>query len=254
MVATSIAGTASTPWWFQSPRRPSLFLEQRAGLELAELFMSPVYYGIGVPHGNGAPVLLLPGFLGSDGYLSIMSSWLRRIGYHPHASGFTLVAGSPYDMIARVTERAEQAFAAARRPLTVVGHSLGGMLACVLARQRPDLVSQVVTMGSPLCEEPRSASHPLVAALADVLVRDGRTPRTAVAAARELERRLFSGPMPEHVRLTCIYTREDAVVDWRACIDGDPRTTAYEVRGTHVGLAWNAQVYHHVGRVLPLAA
>jgi len=252
MVANAVAGPGPSPWWFQSPRRPSLFLEQRAGVELAELFMNPVYYGIGVPHGAGTPVLLLPGFLGSDGYLSIMSSWLRRTGYRPYSSGFTIVAGSPFDMIARVLRRAEQIAAESRRPVTVIGHSLGGMLACVLARLRPDLVTHVITMGSPLCEDPRTASHPLVAALADLLVREGRAPRNAVVTAREFERQLFTGPMPENVRLTCIFTREDAVVDWRACTDGDPRTTAHEVRGTHVGLAWNAQVYGHVGRALPL--
>ena len=39
-------------------RRPPLWLEQRAAFELAELIASPVYYGIGVPRGDGTPVLL----------------------------------------------------------------------------------------------------------------------------------------------------------------------------------------------------
>jgi hypothetical protein len=44
------------------------------------------------------------------------------------------------------------------------------------------------------------------------------------------------------------------VVHWRDCIALDPRTTACEVRGTHVGLAWNAQVYSRLGRCLPETA
>lgn len=61
-----------------------------------------------------------------------------------------------------------------------------------------------------------------------------------------VERELFSGPFPSGIDLTCIYTREDAVVDWRACIADDPCATAYEVRGTHSGLAWNVQVYRRL--------
>jgi hypothetical protein len=71
-----------------------------------------------------------------------------------------------------------------------------------------------------------------------------------LAAERALERRLFSGALPEEVRLDCIYTREDAVVDWRACIDPDPRARAHEVSGTHCGLAWSVQVYRLVARLL----
>src|SRR5581483_2267656 len=90
------------PWLrFTCYGRPSLLLEQRAGLELAELFSSPVYYGAGVPRGVGAPVLLIPGFMGSDSYLTILDGWLRRIGHRPHLSGLYLNAGRPFDLIAR---------------------------------------------------------------------------------------------------------------------------------------------------------
>src|SRR5690242_19810348 len=75
------------PWLqYLASGRPSLLLEQRAGLELAELYCSPVYHGAGVPWRNGAPVLLIPGFLGSDSYLTVLRGWLRRVGYEPHLS------------------------------------------------------------------------------------------------------------------------------------------------------------------------
>jgi triacylglycerol lipase len=232
--------------------RPSLWLEQRALFELAELFVSPVYYGAGVPRGDGSPVLLLPGFLGSDGYLSVMSAWLRRVGYRPHASGLTVVVGSPLELFGRVLRRADALVAAADRRLTVIGHSLGGVLGRVLARLRPDLVRHVVALGAPLGRQGRAAAHPLVRGLAHLLVREGVLP-DALARERQLERELTSGALPAGVRLTSIYSREDAVVDWRACIDADPRAAAVEVRGTHIGLAWNAEVYRHIGHVLPAA-
>ena len=56
-------------------------------LDWLALHASPVYYGFGVPHGHGEPVVLVPGFLGSDRYLTEMHLWLRRIGYRPYFSG-----------------------------------------------------------------------------------------------------------------------------------------------------------------------
>ena len=57
-------------------------------------------------------------------------------------------------------------------------------------------------------------------------------------------------PLPAEVRLSCLYSCDDAVVHWRSCQDPDPRTTLCEVRGSHTDLAWNAAVYRHLGRLL----
>ena len=235
-------------WSGRRPRVP-LLLEQRAGLELAQLLGHPVYYGVGVPRGDDSPVLVIPGFLGSDDYLRVLRGWLRRAGYHPHRSGIRFCAGSPFHLVRRVITRTEELAEEYGQPVTVIGHSLGGVLGCALARQRPDLVGHVITLGSPLCPDPRAASHAAVAALADVLVRETLT-HADLVSERTRERSLFTGPLPDAVRLTCIYTREDAVVSWDACFDQDPRTAAYEVPGTHSGLAWNAQVYWLLGQLL----
>ena len=65
-------GPANVPLW-----REALF-----GVDWLSLRLSPVYYGVGVPHGDGSPVIVIPGFLGSDTYLFEMYYWLRRIGYN----------------------------------------------------------------------------------------------------------------------------------------------------------------------------
>jgi pimeloyl-ACP methyl ester carboxylesterase len=223
--------------------RPPLWLEQYAAFELAELIASPVYYGIGVPRGDGSPVLLSPGFLGSDDYLVVLHGWLRRIGYRPYSSGLVCI-GPIETLAARLIRRAERVAEATNRPLILIGHSLGGMLSCGVALRRPDLVSQVVTLGSARTASARGDADPLVRALAEILL-PSRTP-----AARALEQELFGAPLPETVRLDCIYSRDDGVVDWRACIDADPRTTTHEVRGSHTGLAWNARVYRLLARLL----
>src|SRR5439155_1047919 len=60
---------------------PPLWREGRAPAELAALVRDPVHAGRGVPHGDGAPVLLVPGYLAGDGSMAVMARWLRRIGY-----------------------------------------------------------------------------------------------------------------------------------------------------------------------------
>lgn len=222
--------------------RPSLALEQRAGVELAELMASAVYYGLGVPRGDGRTVLLVPGFMGSDSYLSILSGWLRRVGYRPAQSGITVNAGSLSRLLRQVERRCEE-LTARDGKLTLIGHSLGGIFARVTAVTRPDLIDEVITLGSPLVGDPRRSAHPLVRALGNILILDNPH-QEAEALAR------LAAPLPDGVRLTSIYSREDAIVDYHACLDQDARAECHEVRGTHVGLAWNASVYRLLGRRL----
>jgi pimeloyl-ACP methyl ester carboxylesterase len=221
-------------------------MEQRAALELVELIASPVYYGIGLPRGDGAPVLLLSGFMGSDDLLIILHGWLRRMGYRPYRLGIPFLAGPYRDLLARVCRRVEAVAEEAGRPLTLIGQSMGGSLSCAAARQCPELVEHVITLGSPLCADPRRFAHPLMVLLGELLNTGGSPAEEAMLQGADL---------PENVALTCIYTREDAVLHWPACIPDNPRAAVHEVRGTHSGLAWNAAAYRLLARALvkPLA-
>ena len=229
--------------------RPPLWREQSATLELWELLASPIYYGVGVPRGDGSPVLVVPGFLGSDDYLLVLRGWLRRVGYRPYPSG--LVCVSPIEQLfARLLRRAEAVAATTQRPLVLLGHSLGGILSREVARRRPDLIEHVITLGSRRMLDPNDpdaaeADDPQVSALAEQLLGAGMPVRERLAKYD-----LLGGLLPATVRHSCLYSRDDAVVHWRVCRDTDPRTTLCEVRGSHGGLAWNVQVYRHLGRVL----
>src|SRR5690348_5032573 len=55
--------------------------------EFGLLFADPVYWGLGVAHGDRPSVLVLPGFLARDGYLQTLRRWLSRVGYMPVRSG-----------------------------------------------------------------------------------------------------------------------------------------------------------------------
>ena len=109
-----------------------------------------------------------------------------------------------------------------------MGHSLGGMLARGVAVRRPDLVSGIVTMGSPMLAP--GAHHLLLSGGVDVLVRlsragvPGLMSEDCVAGA--CARQSFEesrAPMPAGVGFTAIYCQRDGIVDWRACVDPEAR-------------------------------
>jgi hypothetical protein len=60
-----------------------IWLELLAGIEMLYLRVSPVYWGFGVPPGDGSAVVVVPGFMLTDLYLTEFRVWLRRVGCRP---------------------------------------------------------------------------------------------------------------------------------------------------------------------------
>jgi pimeloyl-ACP methyl ester carboxylesterase len=222
------------------------------------LRMSAVYRGVGIPKGDGTGVVVIPGFMGSDQYLGDMYAWLRRIGYHPYLSGIGRNAECPEILTLRLRDTIERAQAETGRRVHLIGHSLGGVLARGAGARWPRSVASVTTMASPF----RGVRvHPFVLQTA-YLVR-GRIIQQQAAAETEAAN-CYSGyctceflgslrkDFPKSVSTLAIYTKSDGVVDWRCCINGDDRDV--QVRGTHVGLAFNPQVYREIATFLPQAS
>src|SRR5664280_1595056 len=124
----------------------TIWKEALFGAEVLLLHGSPAYYGLGVPHGDGSGVVLVPGFLGTDSYLKQLHSWLARIGYRPYFSGIGLNAECPNLLIQhRLNENIEKALLETERKIHLIGHSLGGVIARSVANQRPDDIASVIT-------------------------------------------------------------------------------------------------------------
>lgn len=69
------------------PCEAPILCESYSLLEFAAPRLSPVYYGLGVPAGDRAAVVLIPGFLSMDLILFELHAWLGRVGYRPYFSG-----------------------------------------------------------------------------------------------------------------------------------------------------------------------
>ena len=233
--------------------RIPIWREGRVALERSVLLRDEVIKGNGIPHGDGAPVLLVAGFLAGDLSLSLMARWLKLIGYRPCRAGIVANIDCT-DRVLRRLEHQLEGFAERHgRTVTVIGHSRGGTMARVLAVRRPDLVECVVSLGSPMTDE--LAVHPLVRAQVETVALLGSlgvpglfSHGCSTGGCCQSAREQAAGPFPEGVGFTSVYSRSDGVVDWRACLDSAARHV--EVASSHIGMAVNAEVYRVVADTL----
>jgi triacylglycerol lipase len=212
--------------------------------------VSPVYWGCGIARGEGEPVIVVPGLLGTDWYLFEIYRWLRRIGYRSFFSQIGQNADCP-DFISQVLlETVSRIFQETGQKVMIVGHSLGGMQARGLALDHPEMISGVISMGSPIRETARV--HPFVVET---------TRRLSERAWGHLRQTCFSShcscnfaknmltPSKFEVEHFSIYSRTDGVVDWRSCLE-EEETRNFEVESTHIGMAFHPHVYQVIAACL----
>ncbi len=225
---------------------PILF-ESLVGVDWTLLHISPVYFGWGVPKGDGSATVVVPGFLGSDIYLYELHLWLSRIGYKSYLSNIGWNADCLNTLTEKLIETIKKASDETGKKVNLIGHSLGGVLSRSATVQHPELVESVITLGSPF----RGVrSHPRVLEMSNrIRARIFKNPQKlndypncftghcSCIAVQSLQ----SG-LPKQVKQTAIYTKTDGVVHWKNCLS---RTSSnnFEVTGTHIGLVYNYHVY-----------
>jgi pimeloyl-ACP methyl ester carboxylesterase len=182
------------------------------------------------PRGRGERVLVWPGFGAGNASTTTLRAYLRYLGYRVEGWSQGTNSGDVLSLLDLLKEDLER-----RRdlePVTLVGWSLGGYLAREVARDCPNRVQQVVTLGSPVVGGPKYT------AAAGAFERFG----TSVDEIERLVDARYDVPLETPV--TAIYSRSDGVVSWQACIDErSPNVEHVEVRASHVGLGFSPQVY-----------
>ncbi len=191
------------------------------------------------------PVVLIPGFMAGDGTLGLMSRHLRGLGYRTYRSMMHANVGCTQEASEALEQRIETIALKRGRKVTIVGHSLGGLMARGLAARRPDLVDGIVTLGSPILAP--GAAHPLLlldlkvlnqlqrAGIGKVMGEDCTSGECARLSWEQAQVRLR-----REVSFTSVYSRRDGIIDWRSCLD--PQAKAVEVTTSHLGMAFDPAV------------
>ena len=205
-----------------------LLAEARAIFEFnASVLLSPLL--LRAPRGDGHPVLTLPGFLASDLSMAPMRHYLGELGYATEAWRMGRNVGGIGRVRGVLLDRLAEIHAAAGRKVSIVGWSLGGVYARDLALQAPELIRDVVTLGSPFAGDVRATN---ATRLYEAISGD-------MAEAHPELRAAISGDLP--VPATSIYSRADGVVNWHTCCLR-PSDTAENIEiylASHVGLGVN---------------
>ena len=198
---------------------------------------------------SAEPVLLIPGFMAGDYTLAPLNAMLRGAGYRTYRSHIQVNMGCTREAADRMERRIEAIATRRERKVSIVGHSLGGMLARGLAARRPDLINGIVSMGSPIMAP--GAVHEVLQKDAELLTRltragvGGLMSEDCIAGA--CARASFDethAPLDPAMGFTAIYSQRDGIVDWKACID--PAAIAVEVTASHVGMAVDPLVFDQV--------
>ncbi|MDR7253234.1 pimeloyl-ACP methyl ester carboxylesterase [Nocardioides sp. BE266] len=184
------------------------------------------------PKGDGHLVVDIPGWRAPELSGAPLRAYLRRLGYDARGWGLGTNTGDPRRDVERLSTRVNELVDATGSPASLVGWSLGGVIAREVARRHPDAVRRVVTYGTPVS----GPAHTTVA----------RFFGSGSDDVEEVTRRL-DAQSPIRVPLTVMYSRRDGIVSWQGCLDhASPDVEHVEVASRHLGMGVDPDVWEVV--------
>lgn len=180
---------------------------------------------------DGPPVLVIPGFLATDRTTMALRKALARAGYRVHGWGLGWNLGVRADTVDKLEDCIGRM--GAKEPVLLVGWSLGGLFARELARQCPDKMRAVVTLGSPFSGDSHQNNiWPLYELIAGHKVDEPPIPRV-----------LDKPPVPS----LALWSRKDGIVAPRAAygLDGE-RDEAVEMHCAHMAFGVSRKTANQV--------
>jgi PGAP1-like protein len=179
-----------------------------------------------LPRGDGHPVLVIPGLLSSDGLIRGFRQALTILGYRAEGWGAGFNIGPTPAAWDTVNERLLGIAGSSGRRVSIVGHSLGGVMARVLATAYPELVRQVITVCSPVRLPTATRLRPLYRLLSAWHIDDDAV-MTRLAE-------------PPPVPTTAIYSPRDGIIAWASCVDDPaPGRESIAIDGPHSTMLGN---------------
>lgn len=188
-----------------------------------------------LPRGQNRVVLVIPGFLTTDLLTTRLRRFLARCGYRPFGWELGVNWGPTPRLMAALRKRLLALRDRANDRVSLVGVSLGGLMARDLAYDHPDEVRDVITLGSPYDLPTASTIEPIV-----------RLAARFYEPAIDIDR--LASPLP--VPAVAIFSREDGLVAWESCRRDEANCSCVEVTGPHLTICRSPDVLRAVAAAL----
>jgi pimeloyl-ACP methyl ester carboxylesterase len=215
MIRSPFAG-----WTLAEPLR---FVGEVAALTLSYPLL------LAAPRGDGHPVLVLPGFATSDAMTVLLRQYLMVMGHavHPWELGWNFDQHSVGENGEHIARRIDDIAQTTGRSVSLVGWSLGGVIAREAARHGGHALRQVITLASPFTGNPRATS---LAAVYELFT--GNDLGSAATKARYADAHT---PLP--VPASAIYSKTDGITAWENCLaEEGPQSENIAVCASHFGM------------------
>lgn len=271
MSPTNSNQTKKVPQPTAPPTRIKYLLESRSLLDaagmLCRIASSKLTSKTSEPALDGRAIILLPGFASDSRYLKPLGNFLTNHGYqtedwgmgtnlagmnHKHkledlSDGWNIDPKDNYNpktykgeggvayLCDLVTARIKQRARELDDPVILLGWSLGGYIAREVARDLPDQVAQIITLGAPVVGGPKYT------AAARFFIKKGLDLDWIESESSKRDTKPIRQP------ITAIYSQTDAIVDWRAAIDNvSPNVKHIHVNASHLGMGFNHKIWQHI--------
>ena len=213
-----------------SPSARTALTELSSGVAAARLVGATPRL-LSAPRGDGHVVVDIPGWRAPEISGAPMRAYLRALGYDARGWGLGTNTGDPRRDVERLARIVLDLVDDAGAPVSLIGWSLGGVIAREVARREPDAVRRVITYGTPVVGGARFTAVARACSPGD-------------SDAADVVARRLDAESPIRVPLTVVFTRRDGVVAWQACIDRfSPSVEHVEVSSTHIGMGVDPDVW-----------
>ncbi|MBT8078034.1 MAG: alpha/beta hydrolase [Gammaproteobacteria bacterium] len=222
------------------PGRLATFLELRAPLDWATIPLRAPQL-LRAPRGDGRPVMLLPGYGTDETSMRPLAWYLNYLGYDVYDWGIGRNNGDVEGYIRRIGERvADIHDELGAKPLTLIGWSLGGVVARETARLSEPYVREVITLGTPIIGGPKYT------------VAGRRFAKSASLDLDEFEKEVHArNSIGIKQPVTSIYSKFDGVVGWQASVDiYNEQARNIRVNSSHFGIGANGRVWRLIADIL----
>jgi pimeloyl-ACP methyl ester carboxylesterase len=185
--------------------------------------------------------MLLPGFATSESSMRPLGRYLAYLGYDVYDWGLGRNRGHVNRYTQQTGERSREIHdELGGVPLTLIGWSLGGVIARETARLFPAYVREVITLGTPVIGGPKYTSAAAHFAKRNNIDLD--------EFEKEVHARNSAGIRQP---VTSIYSKRDGIVGWRASVDVyNVHARNIEVSSSHFGIGANGRVWCLIAELL----